>query len=60
MEGPDSYKKKIKTADIRKAQNRFKKSGFCAFLLSLSAYSTVTDFAKFLGWSGFNPLPTEA
>ena len=31
MEEPDSYKKKIKTADIRKAQNRFKKSGFVLF-----------------------------
>jgi len=31
MEEPDSYKQKIKAADIRKAQNRFKKSVFVLF-----------------------------
>ena len=38
MEGPDSYKKKIKAADIRKAQNHFKKSGFVLFFIVICLF----------------------
>jgi hypothetical protein len=48
----------IKIKKLKISQKKSKTIGL-AFTLSIkTAYSTVTDFAKFLGWSTLQPLNT--